>query len=191
MDWYIGVLKKYAVFNGRARRTEYWMFFLFNLLISMALAFADRAMGYKDGNGPIQGIYALAVFLPSIGVAIRRMHDSNHSGWWILLPLVNLIFLLLPGTPGSNRFGADPKSPALATPVGFDAAVGNPSAWSQAADPVGYQTPAIPTPPPAPAPAVPAGWYPDPAGRHQYRYWDGMQWTVSVSDNGVAASDPL
>lgn len=175
MNWYVGVLKKYAVFNGRARRTEYWMFFLFNLLISIGLAFADRAMGYKDGNGPLRGLYALAVFLPSIGVAIRRMHDSNHSGWWILLPVVNLVFLLLPGTPGLNRFGDDPKSLVP----------------SQVAYPAGYQAPPVPTPPSVPAPAVPAGWHPDPTGRHQYRYWDGMQWTASVSDNGVTASDPV
>lgn len=175
MNWYVEVLKKYAVFNGRARRTEYWMFFLFNVIISAVLAIADRSMGYKDGNGPLQGIYGLAVLLPGIGVAIRRMHDSDHSGWWILLPVVNLIFLLLPGTMGPNRFGADPKALAPAA----------------VAYPAGYQVPPAPTPPPVPTAAVPAGWHPDPAGRHQYRYWDGVQWTASVSDNGVVGSDPL
>lgn len=156
MDWYLGVWKKYAVFDGRARRKEYWMFFLFNLLASWILVFLDNALGLADsaGNGPLDGLYSLAVLLPSIAVGIRRMHDTDHSGWWILVPFVNFVFAVTEGTSGPNRFGPDPKAgPAVMAPV------------------------------------TPAGWYPDPTGRHQHRYWDSNRWTSSVSDGGVVSQD--
>lgn len=116
MGWYLGVWKKYATFGGRARRTEYWMFFLFNLIISMGLGFADGMLGLADrsGNGPLGGIYSLAVLLPSIALGVRRMHDSDHSGWWLLVPLVSFIFAVTDGTSGPNRFGLDPKASAVA-----------------------------------------------------------------------------
>jgi len=158
VGWYLGVWKKYAVFSGRARRKEYWMFVLFNLIATFLLAFADVMLGLADesGNGVLGGIYGLAILVPSIAVAVRRMHDSNHSGWWILVPIVSLVLALMDGTRGPNRFGFDPK------------------------EPTGHTTP----------PQVPAGWHPDPHGRHQYRYWDSTQWTGHVSDNGVAGEDP-
>ena len=124
MNWYLDVLKKYAIFTGRSRRKEYWMFFLFNILISIALSVADMALGLADsetGSGPISLVYSLAVFIPSIAVGIRRLHDVDRSGWWtlvIFVPLIGLILLLYwfckDGTPGDNRFGPNPKevSPA-------------------------------------------------------------------------------
>ena len=109
MDWYIGVLKKYAVFEGRARRKEYWMFFLFNVIIAFVLGFIGGMLGVKIlGN-----LYSLAVLVPAIAVGVRRMHDTDHSGWWLLFPIVNLIFAVTGGTQGDNRFGADPKAGAL------------------------------------------------------------------------------
>jgi len=120
MNWYLKVLKDYAVFNGRARRKEYWFFFLFNVLASMALAMVDSATGTFDearGMGLLGGLYALGVLLPSIGVSIRRLHDTDRSGWWLLLGLVPvigaivlLVFLVLDSQPGDNRFGPNPKT---------------------------------------------------------------------------------
>ena len=114
MDWYIGVLKKYAVFEGRARRKEYWMFILFNFLISIAIGIVE---GFAGSNGIISIVYALAIFLPSLAVTIRRLHDTNRAGWWFLIafvPVVGgiilLIFMVLEGTSGSNDYGADPKA---------------------------------------------------------------------------------
>ncbi len=107
MNWYVGVLKKYAVFSGRARRTEYWMFILFNVIISIVLGVLEGLVG---GPGILSTLYNLAVLIPAIAVGVRRMHDTDHSGWWLLLPIVNLIFALMEGTRAANRFGPDPKA---------------------------------------------------------------------------------
>ncbi|MFA6815326.1 MAG: DUF805 domain-containing protein [Lentisphaeria bacterium] len=109
MSWYIAVLKKYAVFTGRARRKEYWMFFLFNAIISFILAYI--------GITALKNLYSLAVFIPGIAVSIRRMHDTDHRGWWILLPIVNIVFLVLDSQPGKNRFGENPKIVAVVEPL--------------------------------------------------------------------------
>jgi uncharacterized membrane protein YhaH (DUF805 family) len=105
-SWYMIVMKKYAVFEGRARRKEYWMFFLCNFLIGIVLGVIEQATGLQ---GILSNIYNLAVFIPSIAVGIRRMHDSDHSGWWFIVPIAGLIFLFYDGTRGENRFGPDPK----------------------------------------------------------------------------------
>ncbi|GAB2641002.1 DUF805 domain-containing protein [Kribbella swartbergensis] len=121
MQWYIDVLKKYAVFSGRARRKEYWMFVLFNVIISIILGIIDRIIGTdfgnNSGNGWLSTIYSLAVLVPSIAVGIRRMHDTNRSGWWVLINLVPCIgwiwFIVLAaqeGTAGDNQHGPDPKA---------------------------------------------------------------------------------
>ena len=112
MNWYLDVLKKYAVFSGRARRKEYWMFFLFNVIAAFVIGFIAGVLGLaNDGGGNIlSSLYSLAVLLPSLGVAIRRMHDTNHSGWWLLVPIVNLVFTLTEGTKGDNKYGSDPKA---------------------------------------------------------------------------------
>ena len=123
MNWYLAVLKKYAVFDGRARRKEYWFFVLFNIIFALVLAFIDGMVGTFDpesGYGVLSGIYGLAVFIPGIAVSIRRLHDTDRSGWWILIcliPLIGAIWLLilfvLDGTAGQNQYGPDPKVAAL------------------------------------------------------------------------------
>ncbi|UCQ26610.1 DUF805 domain-containing protein [Edwardsiella tarda] len=119
MSWYLEVLKKYAVFNGRARRQEYWNFALFNLIISITLAVIDIVTGnfsQEVGIGLLGGIYALVLFIPSIAVLVRRLHDIGRSGWWfliILVPLIGAIVLLVftvqDSKPGQNQYGVNPK----------------------------------------------------------------------------------
>lgn len=127
MNWYLDVLKKYAVFSGRARRKEYWMFFLFNLIALAVAALLDNLLGldYEDmGYGVIYSLYALAVLLPSLGVGIRRLHDIGNSGWWLLIsfiPLVGGIWLLVllarEGQAGPNQYGPDPKGGETLPPM--------------------------------------------------------------------------
>lgn len=114
MNWFIAVVKKYAVFDGRARRKEYWMYVLFYVLIAVGLAIVEGLVG---SPGFLGMLLALGLLVPSIGVTIRRLHDTERSGWWILIgfvPLVGgivlLVFMCLDGTGGPNKFGADPKS---------------------------------------------------------------------------------
>ncbi len=119
MNWYTEVLKKYFVFEGRARRTEYWMFTLFNVIVCIVLMAIDHALGTwrPDSRiGVLSGLYSLGVLLPSLGVTVRRLHDTDRSGWWILISLIPiiggitmLVFMVLDGTPGPNRFGPNPK----------------------------------------------------------------------------------
>lgn len=119
MNWYLQALNKYAEFNGRARRKEYWFFVLFNILISLALGIVDHVTGSFDptsGVGLFGGIYAIALLLPGLTVTVRRLHDTNRSGWWVLLPLIPILgglvlfyFLVLDSTPGRNEYGDSPK----------------------------------------------------------------------------------
>jgi len=109
MEWYLAVLKKYTEFNGRARRKEYWMFFLFSVIISIVISYGIGLISASLA-GILGMIYSLGVLLPSVGVGIRRMHDTNHSGWWLLVPLVNLVFACTEGTPGANEYGPNPKN---------------------------------------------------------------------------------
>jgi uncharacterized membrane protein YhaH (DUF805 family) len=98
------------VFNGRARRKEYWMFFLFNTIIAFVIGFIE---GLAGDAGTISSIYSLAVLIPSIAVGVRRMHDSDHSGWWLLLPIVNIVLLCFDSQSENNRFGGNPKLDAV------------------------------------------------------------------------------
>ena len=119
MSWYLEALKKYAEFSGRSRRMEYWYFVLFNLIVFIVLELIDALLGtfnVVQGVGLLSGIYGLAVLIPTLAVTVRRLHDIDRTGWWIfinLIPLIGsivlLVFALTPGTPGSNRFGPDPK----------------------------------------------------------------------------------
>ncbi len=111
MHYYSRVLKNYAVFEGRARRKEYWMFVLFNLLISFALRFLEHILGGATATDQsvLSTIYQLAVLLPSLAVGVRRMHDVNRSGWWLLVPIANFIFSITEGDLGDNKYGTDPK----------------------------------------------------------------------------------
>jgi uncharacterized membrane protein YhaH (DUF805 family) len=126
MSWYVTVLQKYAVFTGRARRKEYWMWVLFNLIISIILNIIDFAANLHIGAnlGILSFIYGLAVLIPSIAVTVRRLHDTNRTGWWIfivLIPFVGAIILIvfaaLDSTPGDNRYGPNPKASNPATPL--------------------------------------------------------------------------
>ncbi len=120
MNWYLGVLKKYADFGGRARRKEYWFFVLFNVIISVVLSMVDMFVGTYNasaGVGILTGIYTLAVLLPGIGVSVRRLHDTGRSGWWLLIVLVPLVgaivllvFMVLDSQPAQNAYGPNPKA---------------------------------------------------------------------------------
>ena len=118
MNWYIDVLKKYAVFSGRARRKEYWMFTLFNVIISFVLGLIDAIVfGAEEGSMGMLGlIYAVAVLLPSLAVSVRRLHDTGRTGWWLLIAFIPflgwialLIFMVLDSQPGDNEYGPNPK----------------------------------------------------------------------------------
>ena len=112
MEWYLKVLKNYYKFEGRARRKEYWMFVLFNLIVSIVLGIVDTAVGTGipgTDSGIIGTIYSLVVLLPSLAVAVRRMHDVGKSGWFILIPIYNFILSVSEGDTGSNEYGPDPK----------------------------------------------------------------------------------
>ena len=119
MNWYLVVLKKYAVFTGRARRKEYWYSFLVHTIISIVLAVIDGISGSfsaEAGVGLLGGIYILAILIPSISVSVRRLHDTDRSGWWLLIGLIPLIgaivlfvFMVQDSKPGENQYGTNPK----------------------------------------------------------------------------------
>jgi uncharacterized membrane protein YhaH (DUF805 family) len=112
MNWYLGVLKKYADFSGRARRKEFWMFALINFIIAIVLSVVDSMIGM-----PVLGlIYSLGVLLPGLAVGARRLHDIGKSGWWLLIGLVPfigiivlIIFFVMDSNPGDNQYGPNPK----------------------------------------------------------------------------------
>jgi uncharacterized membrane protein YhaH (DUF805 family) len=111
MKWYLLVLSKYAQFSGRARRSEYWYFVLFHIIILLSLKFFGIFIRFPFLNL----IYALAVLLPAIAVKVRRMHDVGKSGWFIFIPIYSLILECTEGQSGENEYGEDPKQP-----TGFD-----------------------------------------------------------------------
>ncbi|CAL2081970.1 DUF805 domain-containing protein [Tenacibaculum sp. 190524A02b] len=123
MNWYVKVLKQYADFNGRARRTEYWMFTLVNLVISWSIL----GISFATESGTLSilaNLYSIAVLLPGVAVAVRRLHDVNKSGWnllWALIPIVGAIILLVwmctDSHPGKNKWGDNPKG------IGNDTAI--------------------------------------------------------------------
>lgn len=113
MSWYLAVLKNWRFF-GRARRTEFWSFQMFNVLASLALALVDRAL---SGDPWFSGVYLLATFFPALAVAIRRIHDSDRTGLWLFLSVIPVIggivlfvFFIQEGTRGDNGYGPDPKA---------------------------------------------------------------------------------
>ncbi|GGX12550.1 DUF805 domain-containing protein [Aquimarina muelleri] len=109
MDWYLKTLKNYTGFSGRARRKEYWMFFLFNMIIMYGLIILG---GILDIGllATLGGLYALVVLIPSIAVAVRRMHDVDKDWWYMLIPFYNIILAFTEGTKGDNQYGSDPKA---------------------------------------------------------------------------------
>ena len=109
MEWYLKVVKEnYANFDGRARRKEYWMFVLFNVIISTILSMIEPT---------VYLIYVLAILIPSIAVGVRRLHDVGKSGWFMfiaLVPIIGGIWLLIlactDGDSGDNEYGSNPKT---------------------------------------------------------------------------------
>ncbi len=126
MNWYVDVLKnRYAQFDGRAHREEFWMFALINFLITVAVAI----IGHLIHLPFLQGLYGLAVLVPCLAVGARRLHDTGRSGWWqllLLIPLIGLIvmivFWVMESAPGDNLYGPNPRAAsAIAAPPGEDA----------------------------------------------------------------------
>lgn len=120
MDYYKKVVfKNYVVFSGRARRAEYWYFVLFNIIISAGLSIISQIIG--DKKETLSSLYSLAVFLPSIAVGFRRLHDIGKSGWWMLLcliPIIGWVWLIIlfatDSNPGENMYGKNPKEAPIA-----------------------------------------------------------------------------
>ena len=122
MNWYLKVMRQYADFNGRARRKEYWMFSLINILIILPF-YVIMVAAISSGNNSLYSvllvpflIYALAIFIPSLAVTVRRLHDVGKSGWWYfisLVPLIGGIWLLVlmctDSQSGTNEWGENPK----------------------------------------------------------------------------------
>jgi uncharacterized membrane protein YhaH (DUF805 family) len=143
MEWMLMPLKRYAEFSGRSRRKEYWMYLLLLVIVGFVLGMIEGVMGLQQTvggvYGPLSAILALATFIPSLAVGVRRLHDTERSGWWMLLPIVPyavsfamlfsgnlpmagiaamvalgcaivlLVFMVLDGTKGPNKYGPDPK----------------------------------------------------------------------------------
>jgi uncharacterized membrane protein YhaH (DUF805 family) len=118
MYWYLKVLKQYAVFSGRARRKEFWMFCLFNVIFFIVAMLLDNILGLaieELGYGPISVLYILGVYIPSLAVTARRLHDIEYSGWWQLFNIIPfgaiwiLVLLCRDGDDGENYYGSDPK----------------------------------------------------------------------------------
>ena len=119
MEWFLKALNNYAVFQGRAQRSEYWFFALFYVLISILAAILDGILGTfnaETGIGAFGLLVTLALLIPSISVGVRRLHDIGRSGWWLLIGLIPLIgwiilivFATLDSEPAVNQYGPNPK----------------------------------------------------------------------------------
>lgn len=125
MEWATLPLKRYAEFTGRSRRKEYWMFFLLVIVVALVIGIVEGVLGLAGmvgPYGPLSALFLLAILVPSISVGIRRLHDTDRSGWWILIAfvpivgsLILLVFYVLEGTRGPNQYGPDPKGEDLAS----------------------------------------------------------------------------
>jgi uncharacterized membrane protein YhaH (DUF805 family) len=112
MNYFIAAMRKYAVFSGRASRKEYWYFTLFATLISFGIGIVAGILEvflHNETLSYVSIIYFLATLLPSIAVAVRRLHDTNRSGWWGFVPIYGLVLMCSKGDPNTNRFGAPPR----------------------------------------------------------------------------------
>lgn len=119
MNYYLKVLQNYTNFTGRARRKEYWCFVLFNILAVIVLSILDSSLGtvnVRKEYGLLSSIYIVLVIVPSIAVAVRRLHDIGRSGWWFLLnflpllgSLILFVFFILDSQPETNQYGENPK----------------------------------------------------------------------------------
>lgn len=113
MKWYLYAIQKYTEFNGRATRQEYWMFALFNFIISFSILFLVALIeGMLNSTNSVANIlnliYTLFILIPSLSVGVRRIHDSGHNGWWIICPIVNFVFLLFPSETSKNKYDRKP-----------------------------------------------------------------------------------
>ncbi|WP_391207646.1 DUF805 domain-containing protein [Psychrobacillus sp. L4] len=113
MYWYLKALKNYVGFKGRARRKEYWMFILFDIIISIVFAIVESIAGLSS---LLTGLYSLVTLLPALAVTVRRLHDTGRSGWWFLLnliplvgPIIVLVFTCQDGQNSENKYGTNPK----------------------------------------------------------------------------------
>ena len=106
MNWYLKVLKNYAGFEGRQKK-EYWYYILFYLTFALVVVLISSVIKFPS----LYLIYILGSIIPNISVSVRRMHDVNKSGWYILIPIYNLVLYCTDGTAGPNQFGPDPKRP--------------------------------------------------------------------------------
>lgn len=121
MTWALMPLQKYAVFSGRSRRKEFWMFVLFTFIVEIVLAIIDAIIGTYNtaiGMGLLSGLFYLAILVPSIALNTRRLHDIGKSGWFQLLfiiPIVGfilwIIWMVRDGDHGVNQYGPSPKAP--------------------------------------------------------------------------------
>ena len=110
IEWYKKVVfENYANFSGRARRKEYWMFALATTLIAIPLNYI-LPLAVSPKLALLGTFYGLAVLIPSIAVGVRRMHDIGKSGWYIIIPIYNLILACTEGDQGTNEYGPDPKN---------------------------------------------------------------------------------
>lgn len=130
IDWVLEVFSKYAIFDGRARRSEYWYWYLFNFFVSIFMAVVSVVINLPFETETDYGIgwfglfinlvvivYSLGIVIPNLAVTVRRLHDTNRSGWWYFISMVPfiggiilLIYLIEDGTPGDNQYGPNPKS---------------------------------------------------------------------------------
>ncbi|HZP24874.1 MAG TPA: DUF805 domain-containing protein [Terriglobales bacterium] len=164
MSWYLQALKKYAVFEGRATRQEYWMYVLFNSIAAIVFMIVDAVLGSSANGMPfgmLTAVYLVGTILPSLAVLVRRLHDTNRSGWWVLISLVPfgglvlLVFAVQDSDAGVNQFGPNPKGviapiypaqPYQAMAQAAGAPMGQPQPY--------YPQPAQSMPPPPPIPAT-------------------------------------
>jgi len=137
MNWMILPYKRYFDFSGRSRRKEYWMFALFNVLVSLAIGIVFGVPDYQrvgmhmgfstmltGTGGMVQNLFGLFSFIPGLAVSVRRLHDQDRSGWLLLLLLIPLlgwfavlVLMCLEGTKGDNSYGPDPKRPGVGADV--------------------------------------------------------------------------
>ncbi|MBA4789752.1 MAG: DUF805 domain-containing protein [Pseudomonadota bacterium] len=118
MNAYLDAMRHYATFTGRTSRAGFWLYILFYFIIMLCAGVVDAALFGMDAanGGPVSGIVSLVHFIPGLAIGVRRLHDIDRTGWWLLIAftgigmIVLLIFNVLSGTPGPNRFGPDPRT---------------------------------------------------------------------------------
>ncbi len=107
MNYYLQAFKQYAVFTGRTARKDYWMFILFNFIISIIFSIILVVSGLADSSASelVIDTYKLVILLPSLSISVRRLHDANFSGWWAMLPFVSIFMCMVKGNPQTNKYG--------------------------------------------------------------------------------------